>query len=854
MEHTTTTHTYRALSGLLALGLAFAGITIASSAAHAATTTATYVSDIDGVTTNTVDATVIDTSISAFTAGWYVCDSTVIAHPPATVTGKVNIILGDSCDWTSYGLSLQVGTINFPTSLTIWSGVANTGKLNVSGVPAIGVYNDTELIVNGGSISATSLYASAGIGGRTGDAAQLNNGAITVQWRANIDAIGGDYYTIYAAGAGIGGAGSNNAFANGGSEITINTNGLVRATGGTGDGNPSFPLASGANIGSGGTQNGPEGGIATVPTLTVQAPTTGAGGSVQMRDSSYTLVPAAMITNVASGSSVTYVAQPSTGYEVDYVGYSGGMVTDLGNNVYRFTPTALTGQIAANFVFKQIVSTALTLSASPASPQTYPGNVTLSSTFTDAGTPVANIPVVFTVNGAPQAATNTDDQGVATLTLTSPLAGSYDFGASFAGNSEHVAATATPISGYKVLAPQPNFAINAPSTSETVYGHAPVSLTTTGQLSLDQVQWSVPSGNPVATIDAATGVLTILAAGSVQVTAIAPEDSTHAAATATRTITVTPLPVTVTANNLSAQFGDPVTLTWTPNPELIGNDMLTGTLKLAGPTRIGEIAIVQNVAFANPNYTVTFVPGTLTVTPNGAQQAVLDLIRELPDPVLNHDDANEVALATKALFGTLSEIEADALPDADLFALKLAQLEAADVNHTDPLHGVTASSDDLPWQVRLVATPSEKDAPEFREFEGQISSGRDLLALYNVHFVDTLSGDTWQPEAGSTVEISLSQVGLTGFTEIQVQHQLPDGSLETVPSSQHGSVLKFEGASFSLYGVTGLQAEDVPPNGGNGSNVLPRTGSASQGSVVTLALATLIGAALALSVSRRRRA
>lgn len=728
MERSTSFHVRRVFSGLFVAALSLTGITLASSAAHAATVTASYVSDADGVTTSEVTATVVDSSTSSLTGGWYLCDG-VISPSLVDVTADSNLILGADCYWDSSSIHLA------SASLTVWGDLANTGIMYLTGSPALSVPPSSSFTTRGGSIVAISSGASAGIGGDPLTA----NGPITVQWRANVDATGGNSITAFAgAGAGIGGGGGTTA-AIGGQNITVNTTGLVRAKGGVGS------QGNGAAIGQGAGQLGAPG-ISTIPTVTVAAPSVSGGGTVERRIDDGATALNNQVTNAAYGSSITYLATPDNGNKVaSHIG-----TTALGDDLFRHSIGAGSGNLGAiAFVFGPI-----------------PTN------------------------------------------------------------------------------PQPDFAITPPSSTATVYGEAPFSLATTGQLSGGAVIWSVPQNNDVVSIDAATGEVTILAAGTVEVTATAPEGGGYFEATAKHTLSIATRPVTITADSLAIQFGDPFSLTWSAEPAIIEGDNLGGSLKLAGALRIGEIGIIEQNAFANPNYSVTFIPATLTVSPNDAQQAVIDAVELLPSPVTTLDQADTVATVSQEAYDSLSAEEFAALPSSTTDRLAQAQAEAATVNHTDPTIGVLASGSALPWNVRLVANRATTDSAEFTDFKKSLSGNRNLIALYDIHFIETPEGSAWQPPIGSAIEVELSQVLLAGQNDIQVQHRLVSGELETVPSALKGTRVQFSGTSFSLYGVTAAN-----------SSGLANTGSAESPKALITA-AELCGAAaglLLIAANRWRR-
>ncbi|MFN4241251.1 MAG: MBG domain-containing protein, partial [Erythrobacter cryptus] len=85
------------------------------------------------------------------------------------------------------------------------------------------------------------------------------------------------------------------------------------------------------------------------------------------------------------------------------------------------------------------------------------------------------------------------------------------------------------------------------------------------------------------------------------------------------TLTVTPRPITVSADNLSRIYGNAnPALTFTVGGlGLVNGDTLTGALATAADATspVGPYAITQGTLAASSNYALTFVNGTLTVTP-----------------------------------------------------------------------------------------------------------------------------------------------------------------------------------------------------------------------------------------------
>ena len=245
-------------------------------------------------TTKTADScTPVADSTTAVTwnAGWYVVNSTVTISEPITVTGAVNLILGDGCT-----LNAEKGIVVTSTnSLTIYAQSGGTGTLNATGTTdssnnasaGIGgsttIFDSGSITIHGGVINATGgaskWYSGAGIGGGTPSSGNGGNsgtikiygGTITAESRGfsvgagiggggsggtgnggagtNISIYGGNItamsYSDNNGGAGIGGGSGQT---NGGTgNITIG-GGTIHSTGGS--------LGAGIGGGSGGTQSG----------------------------------------------------------------------------------------------------------------------------------------------------------------------------------------------------------------------------------------------------------------------------------------------------------------------------------------------------------------------------------------------------------------------------------------------------------------------------------------------------------------------------------------------------------------------------------------------------------------------
>ncbi len=83
-------------------------------------------------------------------------------------------------------------------------------------------------------------------------------------------------------------------------------------------------------------------------------------------------------------------------------------------------------------------------------------------------------------------------------------------------------------------------------------------------------------------------------------------------------LTITPRPITIRADDTTRAYGDTNQFTYSAvgDNAIVDSDPLTGDLASVadGTTRTGTYAITQGTLTASPNYSLTFEPGTLTVT------------------------------------------------------------------------------------------------------------------------------------------------------------------------------------------------------------------------------------------------
>lgn len=274
--------------------------------------------DEDGAPQSVPSATPVTDNDTAWDNGWYVAQDSITIHSRVTVFGDVRLILADGCELTIDG-GIQVA---HPNSLTIYGQSEGNGELTATALPTdynagIGgtVYSSTgNIVINGGTVTATGGESGAGIGGGM----QCADGRVTING-GDVTASGG----AQAAGIGSGAYGSTS----GDSNVSVLIHGgTVTATGGE----------QGAGIGDGmADENMP----AKVASITITGGTVTAKGGDQGKDRQSAAgigggakAPGGKIT--ISGGTVTATgADGASGIGHGGLGATGGEITISGGTV-----------------------------------------------------------------------------------------------------------------------------------------------------------------------------------------------------------------------------------------------------------------------------------------------------------------------------------------------------------------------------------------------------------------------------------------------------------------------------------------------------------------------------------------
>ena len=247
----------------------------------------------------------------------------------------------------------------------------------------------------------------------------------------------------------------------------------------------------------------------------------------------------------ATGSSYTLPATLTVGTHYYYCAVSATSADTVSSDVATVT------------VNKE--SPSLNLTANPSGGLTLPGSVTLTAELSGAYQDNSGRTVAFTMNGSPAGSSATNNSGTATLAVN-PGAGTYSFGASFAGDANNNEAAAASITNYTVSrGTQAELAIAGGDITKA-YGDPDFQLTTTGGSGAGELSWS-SSNTAAATINAASGVVHIVGVGQTTISVTKEADANYNSITsAAITITVNKAAqaeLAIAGGNITKTYGDP---------------------------------------------------------------------------------------------------------------------------------------------------------------------------------------------------------------------------------------------------------------------------------------------------------
>ena len=113
--------------------------------------------------------------------------------------------------------------------------------------------------------------------------------------------------------------------------------------------------------------------------------------------------------------------------------------------------------------------------------------------------------------------------------------------------------------------------------------------------------------------------------------------------------------------------------------------------------------------------------------------------------------------------------------------------------------------DILPWYVQMVVNPKIADDSELKTIRNVLGEKSEVLSLNEIHFVDTLTGDNWEPKDVLKVQLPMADLG--DYKSCMIVHITDEGKVEFLKGKLSGSYISFDAAEFSAYGIVGFMGD-----------------------------------------------
>jgi hypothetical protein len=224
---------------------------------------------------------------------------------------------------------------------------------------------------------------------------------------------------------------------------------------------------------------------------------------------------------------------------------------------------------------------------------------------------------------------------------------------------------------------------------------------------------------------------------------------------------------------------------------------------------IGEYALNVEYLGDDAYYSQAEALGTLKVTNSAAMTGVLQLISQLPD-IIDTDGRAESVLTASRAYLALSENERVQLPKAETAKLLDVQQQTYEYVNRDNNSDIATVSGEIGWNAEFFAEKVDADSADAVAFANMLPKGKTLLALFDLNFVDIVTGGEYHPVAPIAVTLN-SLLDLDTRTGIVLYHQQFDGTLRVVPVSAVDGVFDFYATNFSLYGIAADVETATPP-------------------------------------------
>lgn len=181
------------------------------------------------------------------------------------------------------------------------------------------------------------------------------------------------------------------------------------------------------------------------------------------------------------------------------------------------------------------------------------------------------------------------------------------------------------------------------------------------------------------------------------------------------------------------------------------------------------------------------------------EEVTIDSIMKVPENVVSESDVDAVIAATNA-YNSLTDEEKELVRNKH--ELESAQRNSGDINHT--YGDITITGVD--WNIKLVVKNFSNDSEQIDSMQSEVDR-RELISLYDIDLIDTLTGEEYEIPYGSSAQITMPTPDLTGYKNIVVVHKNDVDNIEYIDVNIVDDTAKLEISSTGLFGIA---AKKIP--------------------------------------------
>lgn len=198
-------------------------------------------------------------------------------------------------------------------------------------------------------------------------------------------------------------------------------------------------------------------------------------------------------------------------------------------------------------------------------------------------------------------------------------------------------------------------------------------------------------------------------------------------------------------------------------------------------------------------------------------------------------------------YESLSEGEKKAVQEDRVYkSFRKLLTSFSEAYHVDETTGANLNDNEedvLPWYVKVVVTPKIADESEMETVRKVLGKKSEIFSLNEIHFVDTLTGDSWEPEDILNVKLPMTDLG--DYESYMVVHITDEGKVEFLRGETSEGCITFDAAEFSSYGIAGFMGNSDEILSGQEKKSRPVWPWIAAGGVALFLMGILIGVRIA---------